>query len=159
MGRGLLKRPRRAWIEPWAMVDRKLIERHSMRNLFLGLAAAASLLGVAGASGGVQAEPSSQTPQLIFGVDRAGNQPMLDRVQFIFGGRNYCWYTSAWRGPGFYWCGYAWRRGLGWGGGQGWRGWRGGPMGYRGRVYHRGHYHGHYRGWHGHHHSHGHHRH
>jgi hypothetical protein len=41
----------------------------------------------------------------------------VEQVQFIFGGRNYCWYDYGWRGPGFYWCGYAMRRGLGWGGG------------------------------------------
>lgn len=44
-------------------------------------------------------------------------------VQYFYGGQNYCWYNNAWRGPGFYWCGYAWRRGMGWGGGAGWRGW------------------------------------
>src|ERR1700754_810902 len=54
----------------------------------------------------------------------------LEQTQFIFGGRNYCWYDNGWRGPGYYWCGYAFRRGLGWGGGAGWHGWHGG----RGRV-------------------------
>ena len=43
--------------------------------------------------------------------------------QFIYGGRNYCFYPNGWNGPGFYWCGYAFRRGLGWGGGRGWHGW------------------------------------
>jgi hypothetical protein len=62
---------------------------------------------------------------LIFGVDRPGDMPTLDRVQFIYLGRNYCWYDGGWRGPGFYWCGYAWRQGFGWGGGWGWRGWYG----------------------------------
>ncbi len=47
----------------------------------------------------------------------------VENVQFFFGGRNYCWYNSGWRGPGYYWCGYAWRRGYGWGGGVGWNGW------------------------------------
>jgi hypothetical protein len=51
----------------------------------------------------------------------------IEQAQFFYGGRNYCWYDDAWRGPGFYWCGYAWRRGFGWGGGAGWRGWHGGP--------------------------------
>jgi hypothetical protein len=69
-----------------------------------------------------QAEPQGQ---LIIAVDRDGGQPALQDAQFIFGGRNYCWYDSGWRGPGFYWCGYAERRGLGWGGGAGWHGWRG----------------------------------
>ena len=41
---------------------------------------------------------------------------------FLFGGRNYCWYDGGWRGPGWYWCGYAYRTGYGWGGGEGWRG-------------------------------------
>lgn len=62
----------------------------------------------------------------------------VQRAQFIFGGRNYCWYDAGWHGPGFYWCGYAYRRGLGWGGGRGWQGWhhgRGGHVGiHRGRV-------------------------
>ena len=47
---------------------------------------------------------------------------MVDNVQFyVFGGRRYCWYDDGWQGPGWYWCGYAWRHGYGWGGGYGWR--------------------------------------
>jgi hypothetical protein len=60
---------------------------------------------------------------------------------FMWSGRRYCWYDSAWSGPGWYWCGYNWRRGYGWGGGWGWHG-HGGPRGW----------HGGYRGgpgWHG----------
>jgi len=48
----------------------------------------------------------------------------VDKVQFIYRGRRYCWYWDGWRGPGWYWCGYEWRVGLGWGGPVGWRGWR-----------------------------------
>jgi hypothetical protein len=62
----------------------------------------------------------------------------VEKAQFLFGGRNYCWYDTGWRGPGWYWCGYAGRSGLGWGGGYGWNGWRGG---HRGGV--------HVGGWHG----------
>lgn len=51
---------------------------------------------------------------------------IIDQAQYVWGGRRYCWYNDAWRGPGWYWCGYAWRRGIGWGGPHGWRGW-GGP--------------------------------
>lgn len=47
----------------------------------------------------------------------------VQQSQFVFGGRNYCFYPNGWNGPGFYWCGYAFRRGLGWGGGHGWHGW------------------------------------
>jgi hypothetical protein len=54
------------------------------------------------------------------GVDRLG---MVEKAQFVFEGRDYCFYLDGWHGPGWYWCGYRWRRGLGWGGHQGWRGW------------------------------------
>ena len=90
-----------------------------MRKLTLVLAAGASLLGAA-LAGGAQAAPQ---PQLIFGPDRASDMPTLEKVQYFWGGRNYCWYDGGWRGPGYYWCGYAWRRGFGWGGGYGWNGW------------------------------------
>src|SRR3954463_9796480 len=42
-------------------------------------------------------------------------------------GRRYCFYFDGWHGPGWYRCGYAFRRGLGWGGVYGWRGWEYGP--------------------------------
>jgi len=56
-------------------------------------------------------------------------------AQFAFGGRNYCFYPNGWNGPGFYWCGYAHRRGYGWGGRSGWRGWH--HHGYHGRPHYR----------------------
>ncbi|MCL2714584.1 MAG: hypothetical protein FWD68_08410 [Alphaproteobacteria bacterium] len=49
---------------------------------------------------------------------------------YFYGGRQYCWYDDAWQGPGYYWCGYAWRRGAGWGGPAGWRGWHRGGGGH-----------------------------
>jgi hypothetical protein len=106
-----------------------------MRSLYLGAAAATSLLGASFAVGGAQAAPEGH---LIVAVDRPSDTLALDPVQFIIGSQNYCWYEGGWQGPGFYWCGYAWRRGYGWGGGYGWRGWgggyangwRGGPGGY-----------------------------
>ena len=51
---------------------------------------------------------------------------LVEKSQFLYGGRNYCWYDDGWQGPGFYWCGFNFRRGLGWGGPMGWHGWRGG---------------------------------
>lgn len=64
---------------------------------------------------------------------------MIDTVQFVYGGRRYCWYDIGWNGPGWYWCGYSGRRGYGFGGRRGfrdwhWSGWgpRGGSRGGRG---------------------------
>jgi hypothetical protein len=48
----------------------------------------------------------------------------IEKAQFFWGGRRYCWYPSGWQGPGWYQCGFAWRRGFGWGGPAGWHGWR-----------------------------------
>jgi len=98
-----------------------------MRKHLIGTTVAL-LLSASVAIGHAEAAPSGQ---YIFGVDRAGELPSLDRVQFIFGGRNFCWYDNGWRGPGFYWCGYAFRSGYGWGGVAGWNGWRGGGGGSR----------------------------
>lgn len=97
-----------------------------MRSLLLRVAAATSLLAASIAVSAAKAEPS---PHLIFGVDRASEAPFLTPVQFIFGGRTFCWYDSGWSGPGFYWCGYAMRSGMGWGGGAGWHGWQRGGGG------------------------------
>ena len=50
---------------------------------------------------------------------------MIEKAQvFVWHGRRYCWYDDGWRGAGFYWCGYAKRHGLGWGGSAGWNGWQ-----------------------------------
>jgi hypothetical protein len=49
---------------------------------------------------------------------------VVEKAQFIYEGREHCWYDRGWHGPGWYWCGYAFRRGLGWGGPVGWHGWR-----------------------------------
>ena len=56
-------------------------------------------------------------------VSYAGEAGQFEKTQFFWGGRNYCWYPGGWQGPGYYWCGYAWRRGYGWGGPIGWHGW------------------------------------
>jgi hypothetical protein len=95
----------------------------AMRNYVLGVAAAALVLG---------GSTAIADPQLDYGVYHQGDAPSLDNVQlFLFGGRHYCWYDAGWQGPGWYWCGYAWRGGYGWGGSYGWNGWHGGhPGGY-----------------------------
>ena len=89
------------------------------RKLALSLAAAAGLI--------VPARPSrlrrrSASARFASAISLAESSP-VENAQFVWGGRNYCWYDSAWRGPGWYRCGFAWRRGLGWGGAAGWHGW------------------------------------
>ncbi|MDB5644271.1 MAG: uncharacterized protein JWN07_3588 [Hyphomicrobiales bacterium] len=91
-----------------------------MRKWLLAAAGACMAIGALGAPA-AQAAPMS--------IDRlAGVQDfnLTQDVQYSYGGRRYCFYPNGWRGPGFYWCGYNFRRGLGWGGPSGWRGW-GGP--------------------------------
>jgi hypothetical protein len=61
---------------------------------------------------------------------------LIDKVQYEYGGHNYCYSDTGWKGPGWYWCGHAATYGVGWGGAYGWRGWT-----YAGaRVAHRGAY-------------------
>jgi hypothetical protein len=44
-------------------------------------------------------------------------------AEFVYGGHKHCWYDDGWKGPGWYWCGYAKREGKGWGGPEGFQGW------------------------------------
>jgi hypothetical protein len=79
-------------------------------------------LAVAGGTIGGRAQAAAIAPA---GLRTAADEAVIvDKIQFVFRGRRYCWYATGWRGPGWYWCGYRWRRGLGWGGPVGWRGWR-----------------------------------
>lgn len=124
-----------------------------MRTLLITLGATVAAITLASAGGA-----SAQAPQLITGAgapdarlvigrDIVGDA-VLQQAQFLFSGRNYCWYDNGWRGSGYYWCGYAFRRGYGWGGPVGWNGWgRGGEFyrgggGYRGGGYRGGGYQG-----------------
>jgi hypothetical protein len=105
-----------------------------LRKLGLSLAlvgcAALPLAGIAEAS--IADSPFPAARQM------TGIAPVEDAL-FIQGGIAYCWYPNGWRGPGFYWCGWQWRSGLGWGGAWGWNGWGGGwNSGWNGRGWHRG---------------------
>lgn len=98
-----------------------------MHKFAFTVAAAAGLVGCGTLiGGGVEAAPISSPHAIRAAVDGLG---MIEDVQFVFGGRRYCWYDDGWQGQGWYWCGYPWRSGLGWGGGEGWNGWRGGQRG------------------------------
>jgi hypothetical protein len=87
----------------------------------------AGVVGLALGFGALGAGPAAAWPS----GGLAGLPSAIDvqQAQFFFDGRNYCWYDDGWHGPGFYWCGYSWRRGFGWGGGYGWHGWQGGRRG------------------------------
>ena len=92
---------------------------------------------------GAASTASAATARLDNAVSYAGEAGQFEQAQFFWGGRNYCWYAGGWQGPGYYWCGYAWRRGYGWGGPIGWHGW--GRPGWRGD---RDHWRGDHRDWH-----------
>lgn len=83
--------------------------------------AAASAFVILGALGPTRAEIQDGA-----GVLRSASDigAAIEQVQFRFGGYDYCWYDDGWRGPGWYWCGYAYRTGYGWGGPLGWNNWR-----------------------------------
>jgi hypothetical protein len=110
-----------------------------MRIRLSQLPAIAAAIGLAASAGAVTAQPvDAPDAHLIVGVYSQADPATLEKAQWMWGGRNYCWYPNGWRGPGYYWCGYAFRRGFGWGGPAGWNGWRY-DRGWRGdRGWHRG---------------------
>jgi hypothetical protein len=60
--------------------------------------------------------------------DAADATDHVDQIAlYVVRGQRYCFYFDGWHGAGWYRCGYAWRRGLGWGGVYGWQGWEYGP--------------------------------
>jgi hypothetical protein len=87
-----------------------------LSKIALATLAASSLLSIASTADATTATTSVNTA-----TDRL---TMVDQVQFVFGGRRHCWYADGWNGPGWYWCGYRHRHGLGWGGGEGYHGWK-----------------------------------
>lgn len=108
----------------------------TLRHLAVGAAALGALAGIGSAA---QAAPVSHIDPL---VNVLGQTAPIEKTQYFYGGAEYCFYPNGWRGPGFYRCGFAFRRGYGWGGPVGWRGWGGGPRFYGGGPrygYDRGH--------------------
>src|ERR1700730_326754 len=93
-----------------------------MQKVVLALTAATSLV----ATGRLLTTAASAVPfARPDGIEAAASGvDVAETVQFFWEGRRYCWYDDGWQGPGFYWCGYRWQRGVGWGGGYGWHGWR-----------------------------------
>lgn len=93
-----------------------------MKKLSTILAGAGALTLIAGAAPAATLTEGGGA-QLVVGVYDRAQPPALEETQWVWGGRNYCWYPGGWHGPGYYWCGYAWRSGWGWGGPLGWNGW------------------------------------
>jgi hypothetical protein len=75
-----------------------------MRSLTLTAAAAAALLS---------AESVANRASAMMFASPAGIRAVIEslnvtaNVQYVYGGRGYCWYDYGWNGPGWYWCGYA----------------------------------------------------
>jgi hypothetical protein len=94
-------------------------KERTMRSLVIGTAA---IVAIAAAGVGLSAR-SEAAP--LGGLKAAATDiAAIEKTQFVFEGRRHCWYPDGWHGPGWYWCGYHHRVGLGWGGPEGWNGWR-----------------------------------
>jgi hypothetical protein len=91
-----------------------------MRSSFLGMFIAGLI--AAATSSGAQAMPNNGIYVL---RTAASDVRLVQKAQYVWNGRRYCWYESGWNGPGWYVCSYGpWVRGLWWGGAVGWHGWR-----------------------------------
>ena len=112
---------------------------NDMNRSFLAAVMAAAVTAGGGLADSVRAEPLA-----LFPAASADSLRVDVQYPYLYGGRRYCWYDGGWHGPGWYWCGYGWRRGFGWGGAVGWLGWS--HEGFRGGVYHGGYRDGGYRG-------------
>jgi len=104
-----------------------------MRPLTLAVAAGALLVAT-------QANAGSFPVNTMTGIEAGLVDQVAVRV-YVHEGRRYCFYFDGWHGPGWYRCGFAWRRGIGWGGVYGWNSWTYGP-------YERRHHHGNWDGRH-----------
>ena len=101
-----------------------------MRALLLAVAAGALLAATPVSAAGIP-------PNRLADV----SSDLVDQVAlrvYIHEGRRYCFYFNGWHGPGWYRCGFAFRRGLGWGGTYGWNDWSYGPYERRFGRTHRG---------------------
>ena len=91
-----------------------------MKKLGLAFVVAATMGAGTIVMNTAQAAPASMASEL---SAAANGLNLVEQTQFVFEGREYCWYDDAWNGPGWYWCGYATRQGFGWGGAVGWHNW------------------------------------
>lgn len=89
-----------------------------MRKLGLAIVLAGAVGAGLALSGSAQAAPIGNSLG-----DAGQTLNVVEKTQFVYGGYRHCWYGNGWHGAGWYRCGYAFRRGLGWGGPVGWNGW------------------------------------
>jgi hypothetical protein len=101
------------------MKTTKLMER--FRSTIVAALAIGGALAIGLAIGPTQAAVQGGADALRAASE---NGSITEQAQFRWGGYDYCWADDGWRGPGWYWCGYAYRPGLGWGGPFGWNNWR-----------------------------------
>jgi hypothetical protein len=91
-----------------------------MNNMTFGTAIAVVLAAsLSSAAAGPLLSQSVTDGSGVIGSEVVGS----GEVQHSWNGRTYCWSESGWKGAGWYRCGFAARRGLGWGGPAGWHGW------------------------------------
>ncbi len=101
-------------------------ERENFMRRFAVSIVAATVSVACGPIMGASAAPMVASSAICGAAD---NLNLVERAQFIWLGRNYCWYDDGWNGPGWYWCGQYTVPGIGFGGGYGWHHWRGGHPG------------------------------
>src|SRR5450631_3253567 len=80
--------------------------RRRLMNGFRFIIVAAGALAIGGA---LASAPSQAAVQGGADAMRAAseNGALTEQTQFRMGGYDYCWADDGWRGPGWYWCGYA----------------------------------------------------
>jgi hypothetical protein len=88
-------------------------------------------LGLAFAAGALLVATQANAGSFPFdsGLMKA-NSGLIDHVAvrvYVHEGHRYCFYFNGWHGPGWYRCGFAFHRGVGWGGVYGWNDWSYGP--------------------------------
>jgi hypothetical protein len=98
-------------------------------------------LGLAIAAGAILAAAQANAGSFPVNTMTGAASDLVDQVAvrvYVHEGHRYCFYFNGWHGPGWYRCGFAFRRGVGWGGVYGWNNWNYGPYERRigGRTHH-----------------------
>jgi hypothetical protein len=102
--------------EPWQLFRGHTVMKTIGLGLFVFATLCVSMMGMNAA----QAAPFVVSSQLGATANRLSP---IERTQFSYEGREYCWSDNGWNGPGWYWCGYESRQGFGYGGPEGWHDW------------------------------------